>query len=395
MASAVKRRPVARGPRTRLRWSHACVSAMAMMLAACGWPSTPQIDGGADPADPDEPAAAIASPCGEVASLVASAPDDAEPTGTTAEPVEELALDEQESDGTDHASGVDLAPQIEAWAQEHAPDSYAGIWIDNELGGYAVAFAKDVERHTEAIREQVHPGIAVAEAEHTEAELRDIQDRIANEEMGRAGHEPGAIEAVGVALMENRTFIDIVDPDDDRLAELSDTYGASAICFAIAPGPQDPAESVVTLAKDSGWRDGFEDDGAAPFATLEVAYDRETAEVAWDENVDDTTPRDDELPADPGLYGDLDDVDFEEQVLVVWSSGQSGSCPAWLADVDTTDGIVQVEIGQLGNACDADYNPYRLVVAVDRQLLPEPDAIDSSQLDVVADGEIRAYPITP
>ena len=34
-----------------------------------------------------------------------------------------------------------------------------------------------------------------------------------------------------------------------------------------------------------------------------------------------------------GAVGDLDDVDFARQVLVIWSSGESSGCPNWLQNI--------------------------------------------------------------
>lgn len=112
---------------------------------------------------------------------------------------------------------------------------------------------------------------------------------------------------------------------DERLAELSDTHGATAICFEIQDAPRPPSERVEALAKASDLRDGLPEEHGTAFAVFEVADDLEAAEAAWLDNVpDDLEARDDELPADPGVYGDLDQADFDRQAVVVWSSGGVG-----------------------------------------------------------------------
>jgi hypothetical protein len=160
------------------------------------------------------------------------------------------------------------------------------------------------------------------------------------------------------------------------------------------------AEGVVVLAKADGWRDGLRPEGTPHeyFAVLEIAYDATTAQAAWEDSVPGDLPERDGEPREPGRYGSLDAVDFAEQVLVVYSSGESGSCPGWLADVSTTNGTVQLTSGAYvpDEACTDDYNAYRLVLAVDRDRLPvaaelptEQARFDGGGVDVL----VAAYPV--
>jgi hypothetical protein len=80
-------------------------------------------------------------------------------------------------------------------------------------------------------------------------------------------------------------------------------------------------------------------------------------------------------------------------VVVVWSSGESGSCPEWLADVEHSNDTIVVERERSGGMCTDDYNPYRVVLAVHRERLPSADELPSAQLDGVPDGEARIYPL--
>lgn len=166
------------------------------------------------------------------------------------------------------------------------------------------------------------------------------------------------------------------------------------------------------LAKAQGWRDqlGY----VGPFAILEITPDRTAAELAWRENVPDSLSAGSE--DGPGMYGDLDDVDFERQAMVVWSSGESGSCPDWLIDLHTTeDGTVEVvvESGRwipepsdpnVAYVCTDDYNYYRTVLAVDRDRLPDLGSLPSEEIVGVPNGivaELRGWitfsliPVTP
>lgn len=139
--------------------------------------------------------------------------------------------------------------------------------------------------------------------------------------------------------------------------------------------------SVVTLAKADGWRQGLDPTsipGEAGFAVLELAYDDAAATALWTAAVPDDLPTATGDPADAGLYGSLDDVDLTQQVLGLWSSGQSGSCPGWFTSM-TTDGesvqLVQAEDLLGGNGCDDSYNPYSQVVIVNRDQVPSQDAL--------------------
>jgi hypothetical protein len=377
----------------------ASLGAGAVLLTACGGP-VPLIG------DPE--AAAVAPECHEVDQLEAVPAGGVEPTGTGEPPPDtpvssddpEPPEGERDDPGLDARERPDatpegrqqteLAPEIERWGLEEASDSYAGLWIDQDLGGFVVAFAADVDDHAAEVRERFDEGLAIAEAETSYAELSDIQDRL-GQETGVGHAEAGVLRHFGVDVMRNRVSVGIFDPDDERLAELSETYGADRLCFEIEDPPEPIDEGVTPLAKADGWRDDVPGEGG--FAIVEVAYDLETAERAWAENVpDELEERDDDLPAEPGVYGDLDDVDFDSQVVVVWSSGQSGSCPGWLADIRMENGTVHLERGATDQMCTDDFNPYRMLLAVDRDRLPAEEDLPHGDIDGVPDGEVTRYP---
>jgi hypothetical protein len=157
---------------------------------------------------------------------------------------------------------------------------------------------------------------------------------------------------------------------------------------------------VTPLAKAEGWRDDL-GPMLPPFGILEIAYDRPTAEQLWADNVPEGLPEHQGDPEEPGIYGGHDEVDFDRQVVVVWSSGESSTCPGWLADVQVDDaGTVQLEredaAGVFG-ACTDDYNPYRLVGAVDRDRVPPPGALPTEDVAGVPEGPgavVAEYPVT-
>lgn len=158
------------------------------------------------------------------------------------------------------------------------------------------------------------------------------------------------------------------------------------------------ADGVEALARDDGWREGS--DAEPRFVVVEIAWDRATAQQAWEENVDASLPDADGTPDAPGRYGSLEQVDLDEQALVVVSSGTSSSCPAWVADLRTDEDRLLVELDRApAQACTDDFVPYRMVLAVDRDRLPGPDGPTVTQVDVPSDNlvdvdaAVGAYPL--
>jgi hypothetical protein len=171
------------------------------------------------------------------------------------------------------------------------------------------------------------------------------------------------------------------------------TSGCSIVGFGGGP----VADGVTVLAKASGWNPSLhtEDERyGSYFAVLEIAYDEQAARAAWEATVpSDLSERSGE-PREAGRYGSLDDVDLDEQVLVVFSGGESGACPGWLGDVSVEDGEVHLEERRHmpGNGCTDDYNAYRMVLAVDRDKVPADDAVPTE--DVLVDGRALAGLVT-
>lgn len=176
---------------------------------------------------------------------------------------------------------------------------------------------------------------------------------------------------------------------------------AAALVVLLAGCGTDGGSSggTVVLAKAEGWRDALSTDESmgAYFAVVEVAYDEATARAAWGDAVPTGLAERDGEPRDFGRYGNPGDVDFEHQVLVVYSSGQSGACPGWPADIDLEGATVEITEGRHvpGDGCTDDYNAYRVVLAVDRARLPAESQLPTEQ--VLVDGReltvlVAAYP---
>ncbi len=165
-----------------------------------------------------------------------------------------------------------------------------------------------------------------------------------------------------------------------------------------SPGVQasvspEPDSGVQILAKADGWV--VSQAAIGPFyAVVEVAYDEIAAAQAWENNVPADLAQRSGDPARPGLYGGLEDIDFDREALVVYSSGQSGTCPEWVTGIEfTTEGVVQITTTFKSDAvapggvlaCTADYVPYRIVLAIDRDKLPPISALPTTR--VLINGE--------
>lgn len=290
--------------------------------------------------------------------------------------------------------------ELHRWAS--AQPDFAGIWMhppgSNE---FTVAFTGDVEGYRAEAHERFGEDVGVVGADYTMDELEALHAEVGRdvaEARERGGGDPyrpppGTIVGWGITGQFGRVTLDVVGGDDAALAAVTERYGADRVCLNVheLPEPMDPEGPVGPLAKVSGWRD--RDLLGEAYALVEIADDRETAERAWEENVPAGLPEREGDPTEEGVYGSLDAVDFERQAVVVWSAGQSGSCPGWLADIEVVDGRVAVEHGTAGaGACTADYNPYRMVLAVDRDRLPEAADLPYAPPDDDPTGaHVRAY----
>jgi len=130
---------------------------------------------------------------------------------------------------------------------------------------------------------------------------------------------------------------------------------------------------VRTLAKVEGWRPGL----VTPpdvFSALEIAYDADTAQRMWQENVPVDLAHRRGDPLQFGVYGELGSVDFTDYVVALWSSGQSGSCPGWASAIRSSAGgdlVVEEDVETGGNdVCSDDRRVYRTLIVAARDQVP-------------------------
>ena len=145
--------------------------------------------------------------------------------------------------------------------------------------------------------------------------------------------------------------------------------------------------SVQTLAKNYDMPEGFLG-SARDAATLEFAVDPETAVALWDEHVSDELPRGRGKPFGEGIYDDLDSVDFDRQVVALWW-GTEATCPQAVTDVRSPDrATVELHTTEEGHACLDMATSFRMLLAIDRDRLPEVSELPVNLVEVT-DGHRR------
>jgi hypothetical protein len=364
--------------------------AAALLLGGCGGGTTPTVDPGdarSDAASGSDGTVQLPDcPGFDEPRSYTPPPEDQPPTDpaiTSPELFPDIAITDgvDPDDLPDGASehGMEVFGAAREWAVAEAPEHFAGMWVDGEHGAAVIAFTDEVDRYATEVRERFGAGWWVVEAEHSEAELERLQDAVSSDaswgdaslgdEAGRT--PPGSV--VGTARLDDRQKVEImvVGGDDQVLADLAGRFDHPAYCFVVLDPPPsyDAAGEVRTLATVGGWREGLaQTDGGV----LEIAYDADAGERAFAENVPGDLPVGDGEPSEDALHARLDTVDWDREVVVVWSSGRSGSCPVWVEDLELAAGSIRVATASpMTGACPDDWNPFRTVLAVDRDRLPD------------------------
>lgn len=231
-------------------------------LTACGTPpptvdeepgttaaADDAVDGGA--ADEEPRSVALAPSCSDIPERSYQPPPDdqppADPAQTTAEVILDLPVEEPaepkiiELDDGEEVRIAPEAPQTVVGELQEAgpvewPDHFGGVWGDQRYGSMVVGFTDDVERYAELVRERYGAAWWVVEVEHSERELLELQEEIGRTEFDPS-YGPGSVSTTSSGGPLNRVTLGVIEPSDDRLAELSERYGADRICFEIERTP--------------------------------------------------------------------------------------------------------------------------------------------------------------
>ena len=202
---------------------------------------------------------------------------------------------ERDGDAPDRAPAADDAgdPLYDArtWAQQEAAEHFAGVWLEAEAGAPVIAFTEDVDAYAGEVRDRFGDQFWVVEATRSEADLMELQEEIIASEMDEGGisePEAGTVTSVGLPTPLNRVSIGVLEPDEVRLAELGERYGADRICVEVEPiadeddaqpAPWEPAAdadvsaeatSIDVLVNEVGCASGEPADGR--IATPEISY---------------------------------------------------------------------------------------------------------------------------
>lgn len=173
---------------------------------------------------------------------------------------------------------------------------------------------------------------------------------------------PGGFSALRVALADRRRALRM------GLVGLALVGGCAGAPWSAGGDADDP---VRVLAKTDGHVGGV----AEP-VPLQIAYDRDAAEQAWRDVDVGALPERRGPPEEAGVYGHLGDVDFSREAVVVWSFGESGTCPEWVVDVAFDGRTLSVERQRSeAQACTDDFRAATWLVAVDLARLPEPEEL--------------------
>lgn len=279
------------------------VVAATLVLAACDDGGPPDVDPPPAPEDDGEPEdeLTLAPPCAEVEARDYVPPPEEQPepdpTLTTTEPLPDDLIDPPDDTDDDLDADDDLAvdddgtvrppdqPPLDPmsaarqWAEDEAHDDFAGMWIDSESGTPVIAFTEDVEAYAEQVRDQFGEGWWVVELEHSYAELRAVQDQIVRDEIpppddpeddgpeddvdeGEAEDLGNPVNNVGFRDPLNRLILRIDGPTEERIAQLSERYGAEFLCWEDrAPEVEVPTNGATEPDDTDEDLDDAEDDG--------------------------------------------------------------------------------------------------------------------------------------
>lgn len=175
------------------------------------------------------------------------------PSAPNTGPPSDLGTPCEEPDGgwavVDEATATDEAMNA-ALEYANAQSEFASVWVDqsineeladasdDEIEGIAndptklvlnVGFTSDIERHEQELRDIWGGALCVVRAEHTEAELRQIQQEIHEEYDG--------VLSSGAGSGSGRVEVQVILDDGSLQAELDDRYGEGVVVVTSALQP--------------------------------------------------------------------------------------------------------------------------------------------------------------
>jgi hypothetical protein len=308
------------------------------LCAACGG-STP-----AENAEPPAPVPPPAAPSETAAAPIGRCTSGPEPAGGVVTEAEGAAFEQR---------GAEVAGILERYGQRF-PESFAGVWLDLGFNTVRIAFARDWRHHRDTVAELESRGVlvSVVKAQHTLAELDEIQRQLADDDLDLIPF------ASFVDLQNNRVQLELGVVDQETLAALGERFPADALCVEV-PAPEELVPEGPQPQSGPGWRLLADASGVGTVWDTSAALDQKGYEALW---------------RTLGLDGEPPAVDFGREIVVHFGPAVSGSCSNIRLDGLLFEGdLVLPEIVQPGvqpPACTADANPHTYLVAVERSALP-------------------------
>lgn len=350
------------------------LTALIAVLAACG-PSTPNTS--SDQASSTSRGAIVTSsgidvPADTTAPTVASSTPRLEqcadvPVITTGPATRPL-----------HSNlGVPILSALQRYARDH-PDTYGGLWLDEETGVATIAFTDEPRQRRTAIQDHItstlrRQGLDLPEEQlpfevvHVTATNRELLDGYfaAAELIAEAGHDPGG----GVKDDRNRSYVQLFRPitpaqleEIERLLTAAENLDLQKICIdvVVMDHPPDTIHTGPQPAAGEGWR-LLAVEGTGPSNPhTGVATTPHQYQTVW---------------ARSGVTANRPDVDFDREIVIWFGTIHSGSCDIRMDDVvvEHDAAIVHGHFVMPGSptVCTSDANPKAHLVAVDREILPD------------------------
>jgi hypothetical protein len=133
--------------------------------------------------------------------------------------------------------GDEIVTAVQAYLADH-PDIAGGLYLDQARGGIVTMLVTaDPAGHEAAVRNVIGPEapLAVRQVRWTEAELRDLQDRIGADRAFLASI-PAALTTTSVDVIDNVTEVMISSADPDAARRIIEHFGAGERLRIISDG---------------------------------------------------------------------------------------------------------------------------------------------------------------
>ncbi len=251
-----------------------------------------------------------------------------------------------------YGNADELVQEVHEWAAEEP--GFVELGLDRERNGWVTVWVKDadIEDMSEQITERwPGEGIVVVEVPWTVGELQSLVTEIT------AALDQAGVRTAGTALMPHHGVAEIslgaITPEAE---EVLAQFAGRPLCVEGLPADEAPQEMEQPRA-GQGWRLLGEDATGEAYRTGVATTDAQL----------------DQLWALAGLPGEPASVDWDREIAVWFGAVYGSGCPVRMDGVIVEGDLLHADL-VVPNAvygCPADATPHAVVVAVERELLPE------------------------